>query len=180
MDSDFFNVNYLEVAPSVNNTPSVSIASPPDGGSFLTTDAISFNGSGTDLEDGSLTQGSLVWVSSIDGQIGAGQTAQASLGAGIHTITLTATDSAGASSSDTVTITVVNLVYGDVTGDGQFAGEDIYLAMDWIIGRKPMPPVGTPALVAGDVNGDGIISSTDVGLMIARYLGAISKFPVEP
>jgi hypothetical protein len=59
-------------------------------------------------------------------------------------------------------------------------GEDIYLVVDWIIGRKPMPPVGTPAFVAADVNSDGVISSADVGLMIARYLGAISRFPVEP
>jgi hypothetical protein len=176
--SNYFVV--LDVAPSVNNAPNTSIVSPQEGAAFLTTDTIQFSGSATDPEDGNLTSTSLVWTSNIDAQIGTGKSAQASLSAGTHVITLTATDSGGASGANTVTITVVNLVYGDADEDSQFTGDDIYLVVDWIIGRKPMPPAGAPAFVAADVNGDRVINITDVELMIARYLNKINRFPVEP
>jgi hypothetical protein len=74
----------------------------------------------------------------------------------------------------------VLLVYGDANGDGRFTGDDIYLAVDWIIGRNSMPPADTPAFVAADVNGDGLIDAAEVELLIARYLGKIARFPVEP
>jgi hypothetical protein len=46
-----------------------------------------------DLEDGTLRDNSLQWSSSIDGDLGNGQTILAMLSPGTHTITLTATDS---------------------------------------------------------------------------------------
>jgi hypothetical protein len=44
-----------------------------------------------------------VWTSSIDGPIGTGETFDAPLTAGVHTVTLTATDSDGNVGTDTVT-----------------------------------------------------------------------------
>ena len=177
MDSDFFNVNYIDVMPSANQAPSATIASPGDGASFLTTDTINFSGSATDFEDGDLTQ-SLVWTSSMDGQIGTGGSVQASLSASDHVITLAATDSQGASGSDAVNITVVNVVSGDANQDGQFTGEDIYLVVDWVIGRQPMPQAGAPAFVAADVDSDGSITAQDVALMIERLSGALNQSPL--
>jgi dockerin type I repeat protein len=68
----------------------------------------------------------------------------------------------------------------DVNGDSQFTEDDIYLMIDWLIGKKSMPPAGAPAFVAADVNGDGAIDAVDIELMIARYLGKINQFPIEP
>jgi hypothetical protein len=175
--SNYFVV--LDVASPANNTPNTVMVSPADGASFLTGDTITFSGTATDFEDGDLTQ-SLVWSSSLDGELGRGGSVQASLSAGEHMITLMATDSQGASGTDAVTITVVNLVYGDANQDGQFTGDDIYLVVDWVIGRKPLPQVGSASFVAADVDGGGSIEADDAVLMIDRLLGELDKFPVEP
>jgi hypothetical protein len=60
-----------------------------------------------DMEDGSLGDSALSWVSSIDGALGTGQLLEVSLSPGIHTITLTATDSGGLTSTASIQITVV-------------------------------------------------------------------------
>jgi serine protease len=88
-----------------NNPPSVSITSPSNGASFASGTSISFSGSASDTEDGNLTS-SLVWVSSLDGQIGTGGSFSAVLSDGTHTITASVTDSGGSSASDSVSITV--------------------------------------------------------------------------
>ena len=67
-----------------------------------------FDGSGTDTEDGNLTGASLVWTSSIDGEIGTGSYFTINiLSEGTHIITLTATDSQGATGSDSVQIKII-------------------------------------------------------------------------
>ncbi len=89
-----------------NSAPVVTISSPTANSSFTSGAAISFVGSATDLEDGSRTA-SLVWTSSINGQIGTGGSfTTSSLSAGTHTITATATDTAGATGQKMITITV--------------------------------------------------------------------------
>ena len=57
---------------------------------------------------------------------------------------------------------------GDANQDGQFTGDDVYLVIDWVIGRQPAPQAGDPAFVAADVDDDGSITSNDVALMIAQ------------
>ena len=93
---------------TVHEPPTTSIVSPTDGAIFTTTDTIAFTGSATDLEDGPLTGASLVWSSSIDGQLGEGESITSNLSAGTHTITLTATDSNGASGTSNIGITITN------------------------------------------------------------------------
>jgi hypothetical protein len=110
--------------------------------------------------------------------LGTGGSTQASLSAGQHVISLVATDSEGVSDSAAVNITVADLVYGDANQDGQFTQDDIYLMVDWVIGRQPMPQAGTPAFVAADVDGDGSITVNDVTLMIDRLSGALNQFPL--
>lgn len=88
-----------------NAPPVVSISSPATGDTFTRRQAITFTGSATDAEDGSLSA-SLVWTSSIDGNIGTGASVQRKLSAGVHTITTQATDMRGAASSASITVTV--------------------------------------------------------------------------
>jgi hypothetical protein len=88
-----------------NTAPSVSITSPADGASFPSGTSISFSGSASDPEDGDLT-GSLVWTSSLVGQIGTGGSFSAVLSDGTHTITASATDSGGLNSSASITVVV--------------------------------------------------------------------------
>jgi hypothetical protein len=98
----------------VNISPIATITTPSDGSSYIEGNTIIFNGTGEDTEDGILTGSSLVWTSSIDGQIGTGKSfTRNGLSVGAHIITLNATDSDGATGSNSVTVTVGEV---DVTG----------------------------------------------------------------
>ncbi|MEO8561442.1 MAG: PKD domain-containing protein [bacterium] len=93
--------------PTGNQSPSASISAPTNNASVVQGSNVSFTGSGTDPEDGALTGASLVWSSSINGQIGTGTTfSTTGLSAGTHTITLTSTDSQGAHGTASITLTV--------------------------------------------------------------------------
>ena len=92
--------------PPGNDAPTASINTPDDVFNYLTTDTINFTGTGSDPEDGELTGFSLVWRSSLAGQIGTGTSISLSLGGGNHTITLTATDSLGSTGSHSINLTV--------------------------------------------------------------------------
>lgn len=86
---------------------SVSLSSPSDGGVFNQGDSISFTGSAYDTEDGNLSGASLVWTSSVNGQIGTGSSfTKSNLSAGTHTIILTATDSSGTVATKSISITI--------------------------------------------------------------------------
>jgi len=92
---------------TANQLPTVTITSPDNGTTFTEGDVITFQGEATDPEDGALSGFSLVWISSINGQIGAGKSLNIStLSVGTHTITMTATDSDGDSPSASINITV--------------------------------------------------------------------------
>ena len=94
------------IAPPPNTAPVVTITSPTANASFVAGVAITFTGSATDAEDGNRTA-SLVWTSSLQGQIGTGGTFTVStLSAGTHVITARATDTANLAGSTTRTITV--------------------------------------------------------------------------
>src|SRR5207249_9078110 len=67
---------------------------------------VTFTGTATDVEDGTLTS-RIVWTSSRDGVIGTGTTITVStLSTGIHTITAAATDNANKTGRATITIAV--------------------------------------------------------------------------
>jgi hypothetical protein len=71
-------------------------------------------------------------------------------------------------------------VSGDANQDGQLTGDDVYLVIDWIIGRQPMPQVSTPAFTAADADADGSITANDVALMIDWLSGDPDQSPLEP
>jgi PKD repeat protein len=101
----------VTVTAPVNQSPTASISAPTANGSFVQGSSISFAGTGTDPEDGTLSGASLVWTSSRDGQIGTGTSfTKSNLTVGTHTITLTAKDSKGASGLATRTITVSAII----------------------------------------------------------------------
>lgn len=93
------------VGVGVDTPPTTTIDQPADGASFVLGDAVRFEGHASDLEDGALT--GLVWSSSLQGALGAGDALDVSdLIAGLHTVTATATDSAGQPGVDAVTLTI--------------------------------------------------------------------------
>lgn len=92
-----------------NQPPDVTIDAPSPGASFEEGEAVTFEGSATDPEDGSLTGGALVWSSDVDGQLGTGTSVTvSSLATGDHAVTLEATDSDGATASDQISVAVTS------------------------------------------------------------------------
>lgn len=97
-----------------NTPPWITITS-PTAVSFSAGQTVSFTGMAVDAEDGKLT-GSLVWTSSLAGQIGVGGQFSKVLPAGTHVITATVSDTHGAVATQEVTIRVVGSVPTLVTG----------------------------------------------------------------
>ncbi len=101
------------VVITINNTfPAVTINAPADNSSFYENTPVSFSGSATDAEDGTLTGASLVWTSSLTGDIGTGSPfITSTLPRGTHSITLKATDSnAATTTSSPIVVTIGNAV----------------------------------------------------------------------
>ena len=99
----------ITVAALATSPPVASIVVPTSGSTFSEGTPVTFQGTGEDLQDGSLSGSGLAWTSSLDGQIGTGSSfAHSALAVGAHTITLTATDSDGVSGSATISVTVTS------------------------------------------------------------------------
>ncbi len=90
--------------------PTAIIDSPTEGTHLPASTQITFSGSATDVGDGPLTGGSLIWSSNLDGQLGTGESFDRSLSSGAHMITLTATNSVAVSGTASIGVTV-----GDIT-----------------------------------------------------------------
>jgi len=89
-----------------NTAPSVTITAPSSGSSYTSGASVSFAGTATDVEDGTLTA-SLSWSSSINGAIGSGGSFSTSaLSVGAHTITASVTDSGGLPGSASITVNI--------------------------------------------------------------------------
>jgi hypothetical protein len=103
-DSDG-NSSSSQISVTVES-PRAEIFHPNDGETRAEGSPIPFTGRGFDAEDGSLPGSSLVWTSSIDGQIGTGRQFSAPLSAGSNVVTLTVTDSDGNMDSTSITLNV--------------------------------------------------------------------------
>jgi uncharacterized protein YjdB len=112
----------------LNQEPVATITSPTDAASFAVGETITFAGSGSDHEDGDLTGASLIWTSSLHGQIGTGTSfTRGDLSSGTHHITLTASDSEDATATTGVSITVQEtepIVTGGWHTDTEFGSVD--------------------------------------------------------
>ncbi len=88
--------------------PVVTISSPSNASVFDEGQPISLVGSATDLEDGAITGGALVWTSDRAGVLGSGPRVTFSNAAlGAHRIVLTATDSSGRTGVASIALSVV-------------------------------------------------------------------------
>lgn len=90
----------------LSKTPYAKINHPGDNETRAANQAVPFTGIGRDVEDGTLSGGSLVWTSSLDGSLGTGQMFNRVLSVGVHTITLTITDSALNVDTNSITLTI--------------------------------------------------------------------------
>jgi hypothetical protein len=98
--------NAAQITLTINRPPTVVVNAPANNSTKIQGDGVTFTGSASDPENGNVTA-SLVWTSSIDGQIGLhGPFSTASLSPGVHTITATATDTPGATGFAQITVTV--------------------------------------------------------------------------
>lgn len=89
-----------------NTPPTVTITAPANGSSVTQGTSVTFSGTATDPEDGTISS-SLNWSSSINGSIGSGASFSTStLSVGTHTITASVTDSGGSPGSAQITLTV--------------------------------------------------------------------------
>jgi glucose/arabinose dehydrogenase len=97
-----------------NRPPDATITSPAAPLTLAESTAVTFRGSATDAEDGVLDGAALDWTSSLDGDLGHGDSVVApALSPGDHVITLTATDSRGAHGRATVALTVTPFTPGN-------------------------------------------------------------------
>lgn len=111
-------VEVLYPLSAANNPPVVTTSSPSDYSSWTEGSPVMFQGSATDAEDGDLAS-SLVWISSVDGQIGSGASFQKTLSPGNHTITARVTDSKGATAEARLNVGVTATPSGfSATGSG--------------------------------------------------------------
>lgn len=68
------------------------------------------------------------------------------------------------------------VVYGDVSGDGEISAYDAALAAQAVVGLVTMT---SDQARAADVSGDGETGAYDAALIAQRAVGLIDKFPVE-
>ena len=98
----------VSVNAANNQPPVVTITAPANNATFFQGSAVTFTGSGTDPEDGTLTGAALTWSSDRDGPLGTGASlTNSTLTAGAHVITLVGRDSGGNTGTATRTIQVL-------------------------------------------------------------------------
>ncbi len=91
----------------LNNLPSVNLLYPLNNDHYTPGALVGFETTTSDPEDGFIPDSSIVWTSSIDGQVATGSdTGSSSLSYGSHTLTCTVTDSLGDSSSQSINLVI--------------------------------------------------------------------------
>jgi subtilisin family serine protease len=145
-----------------NTPPSVTITSPANGATFDFGTSIPFSGTASDSEDGDLA-GSLVWTSSLSGQIGTGGLFAAVLGVGTHTITAQVTDSGGLNGSASITIVVqpasgATVTVASLQGSSQVVNKNFWKAT----AQATIDPALPGAVINGSwSNGSNATCTTD-------------------
>jgi PKD repeat protein len=98
----------ITVNPPNNAPPTATITAPLTGLVVYAKTTVTFEGRGTDAEDGALSGAALVWTSDKDGALGTGASVTASaLSVGTHSVRLTVTDSGGSVGAASVVVNVL-------------------------------------------------------------------------
>ncbi|HEY3269128.1 MAG TPA: hypothetical protein VGM37_19630 [Armatimonadota bacterium] len=141
--------------------PTAGIIGPANNAAYTSADTVVFTGSATDVEDGDLTGSALQWTSSIQGALGSGASASASLLPGTHVITLTATDSDGGKGTASITLVVTAAAPMANPGRNRYAIVGAPVALDGT-GSSGVPAlsfqwefVSRPNDSAASLTGDG-------------------------
>lgn len=91
-----------------NRPPTVTITAPANNTTLFGGTSLTFTGSGSDPEDGTLSGLSLAWTSNRDGALGTGASlTTTTLTTGDHTITLVGTDSGGNTGTSSIAVHVL-------------------------------------------------------------------------
>src|SRR5688572_8400397 len=98
---------YPGVGGNGNTAPSVTITAPATTSSFTQGTSVTFAGSASDGEDGSISN-RLVWMSSIDGHIGTGSSFARALSVGSHVVTASASDNGGLTATKQIIVTITS------------------------------------------------------------------------
>ena len=98
---------YAALKTTTNTAPTISISSPVSGTTVAQGSSVSFAGSASDSQDGTVTS-RMVWSSNLDGQIGTGGAFSKALSVGSHTVTATVTDSGGLTASRQISVIVTS------------------------------------------------------------------------
>jgi hypothetical protein len=111
-------VDETDQAITIPNQPPVPTIFNPGNGTYTPPGGlVVLSGSAMDMEDGTLPDGSLVWSSNRQGELGIGPSVPInSLQPGQHIITLTATDSYGISAQTSVLINIDYPTFGPLVG----------------------------------------------------------------
>ena len=166
----------VSITVEPNAPPVVEILSPIDGSSYAQSSEVSLEGAATDPEDGDLTGESLVWTSSLDGQLGTGTPvtlAGGTLSAGAHAIRLTATDSGFVTGAAEVNITVLENQPPDVSilepSDGDTLSYDVPISL---AGSADDPEDGelAGAALVWKVDGEEVGTGADLELSVGTVL----------
>lgn len=89
-----------------SNVPTISITAPANGASFVAGVNVTFTGTASDIEDGTISN-AIAWSSSLDGVLGTGASLTVNtLRVGSHTITASITDSHGRTATKTRALTI--------------------------------------------------------------------------
>jgi hypothetical protein len=163
------------------NPPATYLLTPNVNSAFAQHAPVAFHGSSWDLEDGMLSGDQLVWTSSIDGVIGAGQVfIHSNLSPGTHTITLTGTDTSDQSSSKAVTVTITprTVISPDCNNNGVLDAVDISNGTSVDGNANSVPDECEGPSCISDVNGDDEVNIDDL-LAVINAWGAGGIHPAD-
>ena len=159
--------------PPANRAPDVTIITPITGNSFTDGDAVSFEGSALDPEEGALDGARLVWTMGPTELATGHSFSTSTLAQGTHTIRLTATDAQGLAASTSVSIRVTAPAPAPTPRAGEthpYAGK---------MSRTPVKRDDEVVLVGRSGTQDQMVLGV-LDRPVSNYIGQPAATPVAP